>query len=244
MADNEIRPDQGKAPGKGVKPGSTAGHDVRLQKRNKNVGSSLPDRAKTQKAEADMTERLRMARISKADPRGKGHGRRYGAGTFAVILDLRRQGMTFKQIADLKQIGEVRLPSERSLSLLQEQNVELKEAWRHAYTYAVREGAEETLGLARSLDKVRGLKGKNLVDARDKRIQRQLQIARQRLPDEWGGDQEGESEVIVFEASGGWVPTATIKGAPGQGAEGEAAAARWAAILKKRGRIQQGDSDA
>jgi hypothetical protein len=244
MADNEIRPDQGKAPGKGVKPNTTAGHDARLVKRNKNVSNSLPDRQKEGKAEADMTERLRMQRIAKGDPRGNGHGKRYGAGTFAVILDLRRQGLSLEQVAKMGKVGDVRIPSIHTLYKLQEHNVELKEAWTHAFSQAVRNGAEETLSLARSLDQVKGLRGKALVDARDKRIQRQLQIARQRLPDEWGGDQEGESEVIVFEASGGWVPTATIKGAPGQGAEAEQAAARWAAILKKRGRIQQGDSDA
>jgi hypothetical protein len=222
MADNDARP-TGKLPGKNT----TGGHDRRLIKANKNVSFAMPDRAKTEKAENDMEEKLRMQRILEADPRGNGHGRKYGLATFAVILGLRREGLTFEQIGKMGKLGDVRIPSTSVLYKLQESNPELREAWTKAYGDAVRTAAEETLGLARSLDKVKGLRGRGLVDARDKRIARQLQIARQRLPDEWGGLQEGEPEVIVFETYGGWVPTDLATGAPGQGPEGEAAAERW-----------------
>jgi hypothetical protein len=209
------------------------GHDKKLTKHNRHVSSALPDRAKTQKAEDEMTEKLRLSRILKADPRGEGHGKQYGLDTFAVIIGLRREGLTIAQIGKIGKLGNVRIPSSKVIYKLQESNPELREASNKAFGDAVREGAEETLSLARSLDKVKGLKGRTLVEARDKRIARQLQIARQRLPDEWGGQQEGEPEVIVFEPYGGWIPTNIIKNAPGQGPEGEAAAERWRKMRKE-----------
>jgi predicted flap endonuclease-1-like 5' DNA nuclease len=68
---------------------------------------------------------------------------------------------------------------------------------------------------------------RDLVNARDKRIQRTLQIAGRIHPDKWGEQATSEREVIVFEPYGGWVPTNTLKGSPGQGGEAESAVERW-----------------
>jgi len=74
---------------------------------------------------------------------------------------------------------------------------------------------------------------RDLVNARDKRIQRTLQVAGRIMPDKWGELAEADREVIVFEPYGGWVPTNLARGVPTQGAEAETAAERWAKMRRE-----------
>ncbi len=215
--------------------------DTRLLKHNKNVSLDLPDiKAETERENATAAQLLaegKASGLATAAARKKGHGKRYGIETFQAITLLRRDGLTFKQIAKLGFFGGVRLPSVDRIYDLQEEHPELKEAWSRAFADAVRDGAEETIGLARSLTDgkhFRRLPGKDKVRAINARIGRQLQIARQRLPDEWGGDQMGERDVIVFETSGGWSPAEIAKdGDPGQGDDARAARERWKVIREQ-----------
>ena len=85
---------------------------------------------------------------------------------------------------------------------------------------------QKVLALVKSVE-ARIPVARDLVNARDKRIQRTLQITGRIHPDKWGEQATSEREVIVFEPYGGWVPTNTLKGSPGQGSEAENAAERW-----------------
>ena len=91
--------------------------------------------------------------------------------------------------------------------------------------------AQEAVVVTRELDQVKyadgkPLAGRDLVEAKYKRILASMNIAERRLSG-WQRDQQGETEVIVFEPYGGWVPTNTLKGSPGQGGEAESAVERW-----------------
>ena len=227
---DEVRPgEQGKALGKGVKPSSTAGHDVRLQKRNRNVASSLPDREKQGKAEADMIERLRLQKIVDSDPRAE--NAIYPAEVRADVLMRRREGLSARQIARLKGY-----PSYRTIHDWREGDPTFAEAWEKEYDLYAAEEAEEVLpSLVKPMRAVRGLKGTGKIFALKTQADLTLRIAATRSPAKWGNQTSEDREVIVFETYGGWIPTDTIKGSPGQGAEAEAAAERWKETAREQG---------
>ena len=124
-------------------------------------------------------------------------------------------------------------PSRQTLYAAMGQRPEFREACERAFAFAVDAEAQRTLELSKSLDQIEGLKPAELVNARDKRIQRTLQVAGRIMPDKWGEQAEADREVIVYEPYGGWVPTNLAKGSPGQGGEGEAAAERWRKIREE-----------
>lgn len=230
----------------GASKSGQAKQDGKLLRHNKNISTGLPDIKAEMLKEEDTAQRMRKSRtagLAAADERKKGHGKRYGLEAFALIAALRRDGLSFRQIAKIGSMGGVQIPPIDTLYRLQEEHPELKEAWSKAFSDAVREGAEETVGLARTLTEgghYQRLEGKDKVRALNARIGRQLQIARQRLPDEWGGDQMGEREVIVFEAAGGWSPAIAVSGDPGQGDEAAAARERWRVL---RSQAEEGSDD-
>ena len=125
------------------------------------------------------------------------------------------------------------LPSRKTLFTATKNQPEFKEECERTFAFAVDAEAQRTLELSKSLDQIPGLKPSELVSARDRRIQRTLQIAGRIHPDKWGEQATSEREVIVFEPYGGWVPTNLATGGPGQGAEAEAAAERWRKMREK-----------
>ena len=91
-------------------------HDRKLVRRNKNVTSAFSDREQEKALEADMERKLQGVQgIIQGDTRSKGHGKRYNLATFTAIIALRRQGLTLRQIAEMRKIGTIRLPSIHSL---------------------------------------------------------------------------------------------------------------------------------
>jgi hypothetical protein len=125
------------------------------------------------------------------------------------------------------------MPSTGALYSWLDDKPEFAEQYEEAYNDFINEQAEESIHLAMSLDSVPGVKGYNLVQARDKRIMRQLQIAGVRLRKKWGPEAETGGDTIVIEVSGGWNPlpsTALADSPNGQGVEAAKAAERWKAI--------------
>ena len=201
--------------------------DSKLTKRNKNVTSALPDREKEAREVADVSER--MAAVETVfEP------------WMERVIELQSQGWSFEKIIEegekiRKEMkgnatwgrNKVLLPSRKTLFVGVREHPEFKETSERAYAFAVDGEAQRSLELAKSLDQIPDLKPGELVNARDKRIQRTLQIAGRIHPDKWGEQATSEREVIVFEPYGGWVPTNTLKGSPGQGGEAESAVERW-----------------
>jgi hypothetical protein len=157
------------------------------------------------------------------------------------VIELQEQGWSFAKIVEegerlrkarqgkLKAWGRnvVLLPSWKTLCKATRERPEFKETCERSYAFAVDAEAQRTLELAKSLDQIPDLKPPELVAARDKRIQRTLQVAGRIHPDKWGEQATSEREVIVFEPYGGWAPTNLAAGAPGQGSEALSAAERW-----------------
>lgn len=77
------------------------------------------------------------------------------------------------------------------------------------------------------LPKIRGLKPGERMQATDKMIARKLQIAGVRLRRKWSDQSDDTAEVIVMEVAGGWLPTNTAQGSPGQGSGSTEAKERW-----------------
>jgi hypothetical protein len=250
-------PDQPKGPqGKAQK--GAGGKDQKLTKRNKNVTSSLSDRTKDAKLEADVTREMQEVQETVFEP------------WQLRVIELQSQGWSFEKIIEegenkRKQMGTARpgmrrvlLPSRTTLFKAVTSHPEFREACEKSYSFAVDSEAQRTLELAKSLDrehesllemvKAPDLTGldpvetvkalvkfaearipvaRDWVNARDKRIQRTLQVAGRIMPDKWGEQAEADREVIVFEPYGGWLPQNTATGVPGQGAEADSAAAKW-----------------
>ena len=78
-----------------------------------------------------------------------------------------------------------------------------------------------------SLPKFKGMKPFQRALMTDKMIGRKLQIAAVRIPRKWSDNSDSTAEVIVMEVAGGWLPTNTAQGSPGQGDGAEAAKDRW-----------------
>lgn len=213
---------------KGKPQKGQGGKDSKLTHRNKNVSSDLPDRQKEAKEVAEISEKM----AAQGD-------------TFLPwqhqVIELQLQGWSFEAIIrkaeearakikagnrTRKYIRWARIPSRRPFFEALKEQPGYKEACTYAFNFSVECLAQETIGLTRELDQVPDLKGRDLVDAKYKRILASMNIAERRLAS-WQRDQQGETEVIVFEPYGGWIPTNTIKGSPGQGAEAESAAERW-----------------
>jgi hypothetical protein len=217
----ERKPDEIK--GKAQK--GAGGRDAKRQKANKNITSALVDRNKEAKAVSDVTREMQEIGDTIFEPWQRN------------VIKLQAQGWSFEKIIEhgekkRKQTGmhhpkRIVWPSRTLLYKALGNLPEFKEATEKAFAFAVDAEAQRTLELTKSLDSIEGLKPYELVQARDKRIQRTLQVAGRIMPDKWGEQSEGDREVIVFEPYGGWIPTNTIKGAPGQGSEGESAAERW-----------------
>jgi hypothetical protein len=201
--------------------------DARAAKTNRNIKASLPDRQKEAKA-VEQVQREMAETETIYEPWQK------------RVLDLQAQGWSFERIIEegerqRKQVkpnatwgrNKVLLPSRFTLWKATSSQPEFKEECEKRYAFAVDAEAQRTLELSVSLDQIPGMKPAELVSARDRRIQRTLQIAGRIHPDKWGEQATGEREVIVFEPYGGWVPTNLSKGGPGQGAEAEAASERW-----------------
>lgn len=220
MPDNPIQP-------KGKPQKGAGGHDAKLTKRNKNISTELPDRKKEAQLEEDVNREMKDVQKDDLLPWQK------------VVIELQLQGWDFESIirkgedarqnvraGKRKYMRWARIPSRRLFFQALKDQPGYKEACTYAFNFSVESLAQEAVGITRKLDKVDGLKGRDLVDAMYKRILASMNIAERRLQ-AWQRDQEGETEVIVFEPYGGWVPTNIIKGSPGQGPEAEAAAARW-----------------
>ena len=221
MASDKTGPQPKGKPQKGA-----GGHDAKLTKRNKNVSSALPDRQKEAKEVAEVSGQMAE------------QGDNFLPWQRAVI-ELQLQGWSFEAIirkgmearqnvraGKRKEMRWAKIPARRQFFQALKDQPGYKEACTYAFNYAVECLAQETIGLTRELDQVPDLKGRDLVDAKYKRILASMNIAERRLAS-WQRDQQGETEVIVFEPYGGWIPTNTIKGSPGQGAEAESAAERW-----------------
>ena len=217
-------PSNDKAQGPQKKQHGQGSKDSKLEKRNKNVSSALPDRQKQAKEVAEISAGLAEQET-----------------VFLPwqlnVIKLQSQGWSFEKIIEhgekrRRETGRphptrIIWPSRKLLYQTMGQRPELREACDKAFAFAVDAEAQRTLELAKSLDSIADLKPYELVQARDKRIQRTLQVAGRIMPDKWGELAQGDREVIVFEPYGGWLPTNTIKGSPGQGAEAESAAERW-----------------
>jgi hypothetical protein len=213
---------------KGKAQKGAGGKDSKLTKRNKNVTTGLTDRNKEAKLESDVTREMQEAQETVFAP------------WQLRVIELQAQGWSFEKIIEEGEkkrkatktnhpgMRKILLPSRKTLYLATSSHPEFAEACEKAYSFAVDSEAQRTLELAKSLDTIPGLKPPELVTARDKRIQRTLQIAGRIKPDKWGEQSEADREVIVFEPYGGWVPTNVVKdGDPGQGAEAQSAAGRW-----------------
>ena len=68
---------------------------------------------------------------------------------------------------------------------------------------------------------------RDMIQSTHLQIRDTVDIAGRLLPGKWGDQVVSDQEVIIFEPYGGWVPTNTLKGSPGQGGEAESAAERW-----------------
>ena len=219
--------DHGKVQGKAQK--GQGGRDSKLTKHNKNVTSSLTDRNKEAKMEAEVSKQLSSVEETVFLP------------WQIRVIELQAQGWSFAKIIEegekkRKEIkgnqtwgrNKIILPSRKTLFKATSDQPGFKEACERAFVFAVDAEAQRTIELAKSLDEIAGLEAMNLVNARDKRIQRTMQIAGRIMPDKWGEQAESEREVIVFEPYGGWLPTArATSGDPGQGTEAEEARERW-----------------
>ena len=220
-------------PIKGKDQKGQGGKDSKLTKRNKNVTTGLPDRKKEAKLEADVTREMAEVQEVVYEP------------WQLRVIELQSQGWSFEKIIEIgenerKQTGKahpgrrkVGLPSRHTLYTGLLNHPEFRETSEKAFAFAVDAEAQRTLELAKSLDQIVGLKPPELVAARDKRIQRTLQVAGRIHPDKWGEQATADREVIVFEPYGGWVPQATLHGAPGQGGEAESAVERWRKIREE-----------
>jgi hypothetical protein len=220
-------PSNDKAQGPQKKQHGQGSKDSKLEKRNKNVSSALPDRQKEAKEVSEIS-----AAMSEQETVFEPWQLR--------VIELQSQGWSFEKIIEAGEKarkekkgkatwgrGAVILPSRKTLWKATTTRPEFKEICEKSYAFAVDAEAQRTLELSKSLDQIPDLKPSQLVEARYKRIQTTLTIAGRIHPDKWGQLATSEREVIVFEPYGGWLPTNTIKGAPGQGAEAESAAERW-----------------
>jgi hypothetical protein len=216
------------------KPQKGAGSkDSKLSKHNKNISQALPDRKKEDALTAEVTKQMSEVQDIVFAPWQRN------------VIKLQSQGWSFERIIEVgekkrKATGTDRpgfrkpiYPSRKTLYAYLGSQPEFRESCDKAFAFAVDAEAQRTLELSKSLDQIPGLKPAELVNARDKRIQRTLQVAGRIMPDKWGEQSEADREVIVFEASGGWVPTRMVKGVPGQGSEADIAAERWRKIREE-----------
>jgi hypothetical protein len=224
MPDKDKKPDTS-LHGKAQKKSTSGGRDSHTAKVNKNITQALPDRVKQDSLEAAAAKEMSEVQATVFQPWQRN------------VIKLQSQGWSFERIiergiARRRETGRpspkrVMYPSRKLLYAFLGSQPEFRESCDKAFEFAVDAEAQRTLELAKSLDQIEGLKPPELVNARDKRIQRTLQVAGRIMPDKWGEQAEGDREVIVFEASGGWVPVKTVQGVPGQGDEGGAAREKW-----------------
>jgi hypothetical protein len=213
---------------KGKANKGTGGKDQKRVRANKNITQNLPDRAKEAALESDITKQMDSVAETVFEPWERQLIRLQSMGwSLTKIIE---KGVEARQKAkdkgEVKRRGFAAIPGVVKVFMTLRAKPELREACRNAFAFSVDSIAQETLLLFRSLDQVPGLKGKDLVDERYKRGLGTLNVAGRIVPDLWGEHNEGEPEVIVFEASGGWVPTQLANG-PGQGKEAQEAAGKW-----------------
>ena len=222
--------DQDKQRPQAKKPAGAGGKDSRLQKRNKNVTAAFSDRNKENELAAEVSKQLLEQEETVFEPWQRN------------VIKLQSQGWSFERIIEVgeerrRQTGirpkRIVWPSRTLLYTSMNQRPEFREACEKAFAFACDAEAQRTLELAKSLDGINGLRPNEIVNARDKRIQRTLQVAGRIMPDKWGELAEADREVIVFEPYGGWVPTNLARGVPTQGAEAETAAERWAKMRRE-----------
>jgi hypothetical protein len=222
--------DQPKAKGQAKGPGSK---DSKLTKHNKNVTSNLTDRKKEQALEAEVIKEMADVQETVFAPWQR------------QVIELQLQGWSFEAIirramqarqnvksGKRKDIRWARIPARRQFFDALRNQPEYREACQYAFNSAVESLAQETVALTRELDQVAGLKGRDLVDAKYKRILASLNIAERRVTG-WQRDADVDMEVIVFEAHGGWVPTNRVVGSAGQGDEAETARGKWEKMRKE-----------
>ena len=222
-------PDEPRGPSKPQK--GQGAKDSKLTKRNKNITSSLPDRNKERQLEADVNREMKDLQETIFEP------------WMQRVIELQSAGWSFERIIregekKRKETGTARpgyrkdvlLPSRKLLYTTLHDRPELAEECDKAQRFASDSFAQENRELADTLDEREGLKPFEWVQARHRRIRHRYHHAARLYPDKWGEQSTSEREVIVFEPYGGWQPTNTIKGAPAQGAEAEAAAERWRKI--------------
>jgi hypothetical protein len=206
---------------------SVGSKDAKKAKRFRGQDLTLPDREKESKAEADAADKLRLQR-REALSREISPDQKYSLETMERVIEYRREGLTTLQIGQLPG-----MPSRQALYNWLDDKPEFLEQFNSAYNDFVREKAEAMLHKVEEMDKVKGLRGYNMVQAMDKQVMRTLQIAGVRLRKEWGPEVETGGDTIVIEVSGGWNPapaTALPQDANGQGAEAARAADRWKGI--------------
>ena len=218
----------------------SVGKDRSQARHNPHIHVDLPD-LNTELAKEDAIHQHLMERVASGDQRAKGHGKRYGADVSAILIALRRDGLTVKQIAAKRSWGGVRLPSEDGIRYLRRTNPELKEAMDRARKDYEREIVEDGIARIPEISRVKGLKGVGKSRALAEHARVALQLGRQSLPASYAGDVE-EREIIVMEVSGGWNPAAASASSgedpDGQGRDAAAARDRW-----KRMRENGEDSD-
>ena len=220
-------PDPSKTPQPKGKPQKGAGgHDSRLTKRNKNVSSALPDRQKEAKEVAEVSAGIALEGTAFLPWQNQVIELQLQGWSWEAIIQRGMQARANIKAGKRKDTRWARIPARRQFFEALKTQPGYKEACTYAFNFSIEGLAQETPRLTRELDQVPDLKGRDLVDAKYKRILASLNIAERRLAS-WQRDQQGETEVIVFEPYGGWIPTNTIKGSPGQGAEAESAAERW-----------------
>ncbi len=260
----EVRPDQGKPAGKALKPNTAGGKDNRLQKANRNVSRSLSDRVKEEKQEKEVARGLAEEQLQKAftpqeqavidlhaqglsfrtigrmgktfgEKDSLGHKKRYLLPSQSSIRRWRAERPEFKE------------ESEKALNTYIESCAQ--EAMRFVRSLRKLRGVSDSV--LDDADKLAKEKDAGKRDALFKKlniylrhaevkvrsinceVRNTLDIAGRRVASWQEGNAEA-GEVIVFEPYGGWVPTNILKGSPGQGPEGEAAAERWKAIQHAR----------
>ena len=210
---------------------SVGGKDQKLQKKNKNISSALSNRSKEQALESEATKELAERQESSFSPQQQ------------LSLKLISLGWSIEQIgrknkellADYHKVTadepsyskKPLIPSSESIYRWKREQPEYAEAIDQVYNEYINSCAMETMREAISLPKFKGMKPFQRALMTDKMIGRKLQIAAVRIPRKWSDNSDSTAEVIVMEVAGGWLPTNTAQGSPGQGDGAEAAKDRW-----------------
>jgi hypothetical protein len=209
---------------------TTGGKDNKLVKKNKNITSALSNRSREQALEAEATKEIAERQESGFTPQQRITLELIGLGWSIEQVGFKNKQMLVdykKVIQSNTGIHRVPLPSRDSIYRWKREQPEFAEAIDQVYNNYIDSCAMETIKEAQSLPKFKGLKPFQRALMTDKMIGRKLQIAGVRIPRKWSDQSDDTAEVIVMEVSGGWVPTNTAQGSPGQGDGSSDAKDRW-----------------